>query len=44
MSLKGYIFGSTAKKAQEAIKTMKQVQSKMSESSGITKVQVARKA
>lgn len=44
MSLKGYIFGSTAKKAQEAVKTMKQVQSKMAESSGITKTPVTRKA
>jgi hypothetical protein len=44
MSLKGYIFGSTQKKAQEAVKTMQQVQSKMSESSGITKVPILRKA
>lgn len=44
MSLKGYIFGSTAKKAQEAVKTMKQLQSKMSDSSGITKVPATRKA
>ena len=44
MSLKGYIFGSTAKKAQDAVQTMKQLKSKMSESSGITKVSVTRKA
>jgi hypothetical protein len=44
MSLKGYIFGSTQKKAQEAVKTMQQVQSKMAESSGITKLIIVGKA
>lgn len=44
MSIKGYIFGSAQKKAQEAVKTMQQVQSKMSESSGITIVPIPRKA
>jgi hypothetical protein len=43
MSLKSYIFGSAQKKAQEAVKTMQQLQSKMTDSSSITKVSIPRK-